>query len=119
VRMEWPAVSVSDVVTSPPAELPVRQSVRVAVKVRLGKLTPNDVAVQLLMGLLDATGEILPEAPVEMRATGSADDSGYVYEATDVPCVTSGAHGFTVRVVPRHPDMPAPSIPGLITWARA
>ena len=114
VRMEWAAVSVSGVVTSPPAELPVRESVRVAVKVRLGKLTPDDVAVQLVVGLLDATGEIVPDTPIEMRATGPADGSTYVYEAANVPCTTSGAHGFTVRVLPGHADMPAPFIPGLI-----
>ncbi len=95
----------------------MRDTVQLAVRVRLGALTPDDVAVQLLIGPLDAAGDIVAGQPVDMRATASNGDI-FTFEAGQVPCCHSGAYGFTARVLPRRAEMGGKFLPGLIAWAR-
>jgi starch phosphorylase len=52
-----------------------------------------------------------------MRHTASPGNGEHVFEATGVPCCRSGLQGYTVRVLPHHPELAAPFVPGLITWA--
>jgi glycogen phosphorylase len=52
-----------------------------------------------------------------MQPVQSEGGSTCLYEAAVPPCSMSGLHGYTVRVLPCHPDLKAPFIPGLITWA--
>ena len=53
---------------------------------------------------------------VVMQPAGR-EQGKYLFEAAAVPCASSGLHGYTVRVLPRHPDLANPFLPGLITWA--
>lgn len=50
--------------------------------------------------------------PVEAKGPGR-----HLFQAEAVPCQMSGLHGLTVRVLPQHPDLPVPFLPGLIAWA--
>ncbi len=83
----------------------------------LGALTPDDVAVELYHGRLNADGEIVDAVATAMEPDGAGDAGAYTYEASPVSCSDSGLHGFTVRVLPYHPDLPVSLVPGLITWA--
>jgi hypothetical protein len=40
-----------------------------------------------------------------------------LYEVEAVPCCGSGRHGYTARLLPRHPNLKHPFVPGLIAWA--
>jgi starch phosphorylase len=86
--------------------------------VQLGKLTPEDVVVELYMGRLDADGAFLEAAPSPMRLAGAREPGVYAFEV-EAPCAHSGLHGYTVRIRARHPDLPAGAAPGLICWAEA
>jgi starch phosphorylase len=91
----------------------------VEVRVNLGTLTPDDVEVQLCHGVLDAMGEIAdphalalhPESPFSANGTPRI-----LTFAGKVPCLASGQFGFSVRVLPKHPHLPHPFEPGLVTW---
>jgi glycogen phosphorylase len=89
----------------------------VRARLRLGSLSPADVTVELYLGALDAAGEIVEPAAFPMRHTASAGNGEYTFEAAGVPCYRSGLQGYTVRVLPHHPDLAARFVPGLITWA--
>jgi hypothetical protein len=52
-----------------------------------------------------------------MNVVSQTGDGEYFFEATDVVCGASGRHGYTVRVLPYHPDLTTPFLPGLILWA--
>jgi hypothetical protein len=52
-----------------------------------------------------------------MEPCGPATDGVLAYRTRVTASGTSGEHGLTVRVVPHHPDLVTPFIPGLITWA--
>lgn len=58
--------------------------------------------------------EATPLDPVESAGPGEQ-----TFETSAAACRKSGLHGFTVRVLPRHPDLATPFVPGLITWAGA
>ena len=117
VRREWPQVRVEAIEDGPAGEAKVGDLVAVRARLRLGALTPSDVTVELYLGALDAAGDIAQPATFPMCHTTSPGYGEHVFEATGVPCCRSGLQGFTVRVLPHHPDLAARFPPGLITWA--
>ena len=117
VRQEWPQLRV--VAENPPASGPiyVGDEMQLRARVYLGQLSPDDVTVELYRGRVDAAGELVDTNTVKMELAGRADDGGYLFEARAVACYGSGLHGYTVRVLPSHPDLTTAFLPGLILWA--
>src|SRR5687768_14642169 len=122
VAAAWKEVRIEEVDANP-ADVAVGMELPVKARVRLGSLRPEDVSVQLYDGPVDADGQITKGQALEMRvstsgATGAADhkDGVYHYEGA-IPCRTSGLHGYSIRVIPSHPDMSTPFEARLITWA--
>jgi starch phosphorylase len=107
-------------------EAPAKETHRVGgafpvkVRVQLGSFNPDDVEVQLCYGVLDALGEIAepramalhPDGPFSKNGSGA----GQVSYSGKVPCHASGQFGFSVRVLPKHADLPHLFEPGLVTW---
>jgi starch phosphorylase len=116
-RREWPQVRVEGLEDGPAGEANVGDLVGVRARLRLGALSPADVTVELYLGALDAAGELMQPATFPMRHIASPGNGEQVFEATGVPCCRSGLQGYTVRVLPHHPDLAARFVPGLITWA--
>ena len=88
-------------------------------KVTLNSLTPEDVEVQVLTGLVDAEGNlkdpiVTPMRPSERDAAGS-----YLFQTVVQPSARSGLHGYAIRLLPKHADSISPFLPGLIKWAQA
>jgi starch phosphorylase len=122
----WHQVKVERVETSDPAvagnpgadnglsPLCVGDNLRVTAFVRLGQLTPADVTVQVVHGVLDSNRQITQPAaqPLEWK---SAADGLNRYEGS-LPCNRSGLQGFAVRVLPAHEDAVLPQELSLITW---
>ena len=71
--------------------------------------------VQLCHGVLDAMGEIADPRATPLRPDPQRNGSTVLF-AGSVPCRASGQFGFSVRVLPRHPNLPHPFEPGLVTW---
>jgi starch phosphorylase len=117
VRVEWPQVRVEKVDDGPSSGLPVGAKTRIGARLNLGALKPEDVAVELYLGRMDPNGEIVDAQPTSMQPVQQLDQGRYLFEATAVPCCKSGLHGYTVRVLPQHPDLPTRFLPGLIAWA--
>jgi len=121
VRCEWPRVCVEAVEEGSPAAASatakVGDLVGVRARLRLGALSPADVTVELYLGALDASGHITEPATFPMRHAASPGNGEHIFESTGVPCCRSGLQGYTVRVLPHHPDLASRFLPGLITWA--
>ena len=79
-------------------------------RVVLGDLSPDDVQVQLLHGPVGQNDEIDHSHLVVM--TGDGDRFSGTFR-----CEHPGRYGFTVRVVPNHPDLVSPVELGLVAWA--
>ena len=116
IRDAWHDVWVGALADGPGKSIPVGSSMRVRAQVHLGRLTPQDVVVELYAGRVDMNGELVEGESIAMQTAGQPHDGVYDY-AVSTSTLHSGLHGFTVRVRPSHPDMPAEFIPGLICWA--
>ena len=116
IHAHWPGVAVVSVTSSAEGEVEVGQRVRFRAEVQLGELSPEEVAVELYCGRLDAAGDFQNPISLKMDYTGAADGR-HVFETDFGPCSMSGQLGYTVRVLPHHPDLSAPFLPGYITWA--
>jgi starch phosphorylase len=117
IRAAWGEVRVERVEALGESELAVGGQMKVRASVRLGSLAPEDVAVELYIGRVDAKGEIVDAVAVPMVKSDQAGDRVAVFETAGVPVHKSGLHGYTVRVLPFHPDEANTFIPGLIAWA--
>lgn len=118
VQANWAQVNIEAVEDLSPPVLKVGSQVHVRARVHLGSLGPDDVRVELYLGRVNAGGEIVEASATPMQPAGKDGDGTYLFEASAVPCPRSGLHGFTVRVLPYHPDLVTPFLPGLIVWAR-
>jgi starch phosphorylase len=113
----WSQVRIEEVLGGPGQTVPVGANISVRARVRLGSLAPGDVAVELYFGPLNAAGEVTSPQKKSMQATVSDSRGNWLFEAAATVCCRSGLHGYTVRVLPRHPGLASPFIPGLIAWA--
>jgi hypothetical protein len=57
-----------------------------------------------------------PEQSVAAGAKAGGKAGVYTF-AKQLTCQTSGMHGFTVRVLPHHPEQVSPFETGLILWS--
>jgi starch phosphorylase len=117
IQRNWAAVRVESVTAESPGTVSVGKRFRAEARVHLGELTPEDVTVELCLGPLDSAGEITHPVARQMEAAGRDEQGRILYVAESVTCHRSGLHGFTVRVLPFHPDLSVAFLPGLITWA--
>ncbi len=91
------------------------EEVSVAAYVELGGLEPNEAAVELYHGVLSSQGEFIEAARTAMSAA-ERKGRGWEYRAT-VACDSTGQRGYAVRVLPKHPALVSPFVPGLVRWA--
>lgn len=116
VRQEWSHVRVERVEQGPSATLPVGTDIRVQAQVRLGQLSPQDVAVEAYVGRVNPSGEIVEATSTPMEPATHHGTGTWSFEAT-IPSTQSGMHGVTVRLRPKHADLAGAFLPGLICWA--
>jgi len=113
----WPQVRLEAVETSVEGDLRVGQAVDVRARANLGALTPEEVRLEVYLGRLDPGGELVEAGATPMQVVKAEGPGRYLFQAEAVPCRLSGLHGFSVRVLPFHPDLSTPFLPGLIVWA--
>lgn len=116
IRNEWHNIWIGAVKDRPENNVPVASTIRVCAKVHLGRLTPQDVAVDLYIGRVGSNDELIESRAVPLHAEGKDTQDTYNY-AGKTAMARSGLHGFTVRVRPSHPDLTVAFVPGLICWA--
>ena len=116
IRTEWQNVWIGAVEDGPEDNVPVASTIRVHAQVHLGRLTPQEVAVDLYLGRVAPEGELMESRAVPLQVEGRDADGAYHYVG-ETAVAHSGLHGFTVRVRPSHPDLSVAFIPGLICWA--
>ena len=109
-------LSVSDSMSENGGGAMVGRDLNVQAELDLGGLSPDDVRVELYYGKLDEDGQLSGGQPRRMNVKNTGDD-GQVKYAADMPCTRSGRTGYTVRVLPRHPDIAEPLDMGLLRWA--
>ncbi len=114
VEENWPKVRVALDDFKPEMEIHSCTKVPVRARVWLGDLTPEDVDVQLYVGIAEGEAVFKQGEGTSMRLeTGSGGVHSFSGEAA---AFGSGRHDLAVRVVPRHPDLVNPFMPPLMKW---
>jgi starch phosphorylase len=114
VRAAWHGVHV-DRVDGDLAAADLGGSRIVEAVVALGALSADDVDVQLIHGPVGQGDELTARSIVSMSPDGSADDDHARYTGS-LETEHAGRYGFTVRIVPRHPDLVGTAELGLAAW---
>jgi len=116
VRRAWSQVSFADVNSDARDGITVGEQVTFSAHVRLGELGPSDVTVQVCLGTTGPTDEITDYRIIDMEYGHAEEDGTHHYEVT-TRFEASGLNGYTMRILPRHPELYRPVIPGLVRWA--
>ncbi len=119
LRSHWSEIKFGSISSNFNSEVRVGDTLGLTVEVYLGQISPDDVSVQLYEGALDRQGEIERGRAHEMAAEGpGSGGKGWHRFTVSFASETTGRHGYTIRAIPRHPDMRQTLQLGLITWAK-
>ena len=112
----WPSVSV---VSTSHEKVAADHGVtyRMIAQVTLGDLDPADVDVQLLYGKASSDDDLRDVTVLPMALLGPGDRPGWHRFEQEVVFPSSGHAGFTVRIVPSHPDVRTYAHLGRVAWA--
>ncbi|MGP4027818.1 alpha-glucan family phosphorylase [Actinomadura sp. 3N407] len=113
VRDAWPGVAVEHVESNGEESPQVGARLSVRVVVDLGGLDPGDVAVEVVYGRVDDSDALIDPSHLELDRSGPSED-GRIRYVGEVPLGRSGAFGYSVRVVPRHPLLSGRAEMGLV-----
>jgi len=128
IKTAWPALVIkevqirvnngqTDVQLNPDqAQVRVGCELNVSALVKLGRLSPDDVSVELYHGPVNAEDDIQDGSIASMAHKQSNGQDGEHWFVGLIPCRASGRRGVAVRIIPRHPDMVNPHELGLILW---
>jgi len=117
LRQNWSSVRVDNIKMEEASEIKVGGQIEIIAQVHLGELKPEDVAVEVYEGSLDLhKGIIVNAESIHMDSIESHGNGDYTFKGT-IRCQSSGLHGYSVRILPRHDDPHMEFEPGLITWA--
>ncbi len=114
VRAGWSGVRVEHVESSGVGDAPeIGTTLTVRAFVSLGELTPEDVDVQLVHGVINSE-DVLVGSSVESLAVAESYQGGRHRFDGSVVLARSGAFGYTVRVVPRNDLLASPAELGVV-----
>jgi len=116
VRKVWDKVAIANLDSGPTDGLPFGSNLKVSAEVYLDKLTSDDVIVEIYYGDLDRHGSVSNGRTVPMSFSEKLDGKKCRFVG-EITCNKTGEQGFTVRVIPNHPDLAQKHETGLIAWA--
>lgn len=98
-------------------ELEVGSTLNVTAEVKLGRLNPEDVSVQIFYGHVNSAGVIEEGHIADMHyKEGSLTQDGIARFDGSLDCRNSGKQGFSLRILPHHKDLVEPYEPGMVLW---
>ena len=116
IRGSWSEVRIESVQTDAPLQPRVGTQIPLRAVVSLGALQPSDVRVELYMGRINAQHEIDNAETAALRHLTINGEGRHEFGG-DYRCTAAGSHGYTLRVLPYHPDLRDPLEMGLVSWA--
>ncbi|MCX4092007.1 alpha-glucan family phosphorylase [Nocardia sp. alder85J] len=116
VETAWPQVKVVQVDSAGLPDTPViGNDLWLRARIDLDGLSPADVVVQAVLGRVSGADDLSDVTAIEMPHTGTG--SGTEIFTIETPVPLSGAVGYTVRVLPRHPLLSSSAELGLMAAA--
>jgi glycogen phosphorylase len=114
IMEQWSQVEVLSLRSPAPENMVWGQEMEVEATIKLGGLTPQDVAADIYYGPLNAEGNFGERMTAAMAAVAGGEG---VYEFRGrLTCQDTGRLGIKVRVVPNHQDLSSKYALGLAAW---
>ncbi len=113
----WPSVRVIEVDGDRSVEAPIGAKFKINAKIFLGEINPRDVRIEVYEGSLDEDGHITNARTTLMTPVGLENQHGTFEFTGEIELSTTGLRGFSLRILPNHPDLVMPFQRGLIAWA--
>lgn len=115
VRDAWPRVVVW--AQGPhSARLRVGQEITVEARLRLDGLTPEDVLVEVVHGVVDEEGRVR-DLVAQPMVPGDMDEQGAMHYSAVLRVERNGEVAYGVRAIPYRPELPGKFDLGLVKWA--
>ncbi len=115
IHTSWRDVKILQVESEYIKNLTVGNTLPIRATVHLGKLRHSDVKVQVFMGTLAGDRELKNGSGIDLNYFHDVESDKALFVG-DIPCDTSGNHGFSIRVLPFHEDMNSPLDLGVVCW---
>ncbi len=115
IEAHWNEVNVQARVEAP-ERMHIGDNLRIHVKVSLGKLSPEDLQVEFVLGRLDETGELRNITRYTLTPSG-APAGGIVQYESAITLQQSGQLAYGVRVYPYRKELPSRFELRLVKWA--
>ncbi len=114
VRTGWSGVRVEHVESSGVGDAPeIGTTLSVRAFVSLGDLTPDDVDVQLVHGIINSEDELVASSVESLSPVEDYEGGRHRFDG-DLTLGRSGAFGYTVRVVPKNDLLASPAELGVV-----
>lgn len=115
VRMEWPSIEVVSY-TQPDSSYTLSPSAKFSAEVvlKLGVLSPEDIGVEMLFAVSDASGKLHIQDICELNAVESKD--GIVKYSASILPERTGMYQVATRIFPKHGLLPNRQDFGLVRW---
>ena len=115
ISKHWGEIKIVKIDADGKGPFEVGGSITIKARIQLGELQPDDVSVELYTGGVDADDTLVDAVPFTMKYMKK--DGKYCIFEGGIPFEKSGRVGFSLRIVPSHPDMAYHQDCRLITWA--
>ncbi|MCS6802878.1 MAG: alpha-glucan family phosphorylase [Chloroflexota bacterium] len=112
----WSDIWIDRVEANDLTESMVGSTLPVRARVFLGRVQPEEVAVEAFYGPVDGRRQVTEGRTVRLQPVERDGQGGYLF-AGEIPLETTGMLGYGVRVVPHHPDLHDPYEMRLVRWA--
>jgi starch phosphorylase len=128
IKMAWPEFAIKDVrievkngegnvpLNLNQPQLKVGSKLFIDALVKLPKVSPDDVSVELYHGPIDSQGNIRNGSAVRMAFKETKGGDSEHWFTGSMSCSDAGRQGVAVRILPRHADLVNPYELGLILW---
>ena len=114
IEEHWYEVAILSVDADSSKEFEIGTDLDMRVQVLLGELLPEEIAVEVLYGPIDAEGEIVAGEALPLNFTGR--EGAVASFQGSIPCRSAGQHGFIVRALPFRPELANKFEARAITW---
>jgi starch phosphorylase len=115
LKKSWAQVKVESLTVPEQTMYKIADKVEVSARINLGGLSPQEVRVELYFGSISSSGTIENAGSVEMIP--QSDGRSAVEFRGQIDCAVTGRQGYTVRLLPKHPALIHPYVPGYLRWA--
>ncbi|MBN1354735.1 alpha-glucan family phosphorylase [bacterium] len=111
---EWNSLAVKGSWIDREREIVIGDKIKICASIELGDLKPSDIRVEAYYGKLDRNDQIVDGDTIALTAKEQTGDS-WRYEGA-LTTRFNGRCGYSIRIIPDHPELAHPFMPSRIRW---